>query len=289
MKLIAAILVTVLTPAVTLASGFSIGSDGYLKLNGTTFIPKGIYSVPTGAAGDDPSGGSISNAKSLGINVAVNPYWAVDYSTSEGTLNVLGTYNLYGIVGIDPNGDGRVSAKAVTSYVNRIKSHPALMAYMQPDEAISIGISPTKLKTLYNAIRAADKTTPVLLVDYDVTAPKKAAGSYDVAIFDEYPIGRESIATWQGLLHTFVQNAKPKPTWVILQAFYSGPWMDECCWSQPTLAQLRQMVAAAKAEGVKGWLSYEYNCTLVDPADTYCLTDHQTLYSDLRTVFSEIN
>jgi hypothetical protein len=260
------------------SSGFTLSSDGWLQKDGAPYLPLGLYSVPTNAVGDITSVDALANVKGMAANTVANPDWAVDTATSEASLNMIGTKGLYGIIGVDATGTA-----AIKSYACAIKSHPALMAYMLPDEAISTGISPSQLTALYQAIKQADPQGVVILVDDVANAPSVAKDAYDVFAYDEYPIGQESIQVFRSLFQTIVRNAAPKPVWSILQAYSAGH-----TWYEPTPLELRNMAYLMLANGSKGMLTYEYNCTRVDPTDLYCLYDHTELYNALQSLFTEL-
>jgi len=263
--------------AQSVSTGFSLDANGWVSHNGASFVPLGMYDVPTGT---EDNGYPNALPSMTHLNTIANPFWVGDASTANTFFSTLAPYGLYGLVGID-----NLSTSAVTSYVNAIKSSHQLLGYFQPDEPSTQGHTVAHLTTVYNAIKAVDPNHLVILTDYK--PPEQAAkykSAYDVFNYDYYPIAETNVEWMRNDFKNFVTTAAPKPVWGILQSIFkpSPQWME------PTNDEIRSMAYVFFATGGKGMLSFEYCGSSGSSECIYGFPpDRPNMWNSIKAIFNE--
>ena len=89
--------------------------------------------------------------------------------------------------------NGSVNPSRVAYWVNLVKGHPALFAYLSVKEPSWHGISAAEIRSLYRAFRQADPSHPVIALLGDTpnfALPKNpwGAGMADILAVDWYPV-----------------------------------------------------------------------------------------------------
>jgi hypothetical protein len=249
-----------------------IFADGFETGNSIAWqqdLPLGFYEVPTPA---------IPESAQLGTNVVANPYWAQGRPTTPPILAASNASEQKTIAGFDEPLAMSLNKQYIADYISLVRDHPALLGYYLPDEAMSRGLSLSKIRALYQEIKKNDPSLPVVLADF--TGWNRAKGSYDIFAYDMYPIGSASIQQYRSNIRSVVEDVAPAKVWVVLQAFASGSQ-----WIEPTRDEIRAMAYVALLNGGQGLLAYYWGYVASRPAlrDTF-----EELFHELRDFSSPL-
>jgi hypothetical protein len=127
---------------------------------------------------------------------------------------------------------GTVYPNRVASWVNLVKTHPALWGYLSVKEPSWSGISATEIRSLYNAFKAADASHLVMALFGDVPHFGQSVNPYtarmaDVVMVNWYPVettsGTDTVylsgaSTWFPKVRSYVNSVTPgRSIWLMVQ------------------------------------------------------------------------
>ena len=234
------------------ASGSSPGLDeaGVIRINGTPFVPVGVYDVN---AREDAF-----RVREAGLNCAESMLDGIRLWAQDAGLRYV-----HWLI-------ARMKTEAeVSALVESGRKDPCNLAWYTFDEPNEVDISPSRCREVYEIIKSMDPERPVVLTVspaywYHPWAYSDYADACDIMLTDPYPI-----EIGHGIGIDYVSEAiararkdSRKPVWAVLQAF---PWPGK---RLPTPQEVRCMTYQALVHGASGVFYYTYrvdgwNYTLV--------------------------
>ena len=168
---------------------------------------------------------------------------------------------------------GVVYPSRVAPLVNAVKDHPALYGYLTVKEPSWVGITAKEIRSLYWAVKAADRTHPVVAIFGDIphfgeTRNPYTTGMADIVVVDWYPVetasgGCSSTGTsyikygpkwFSTKVRPTVEAKTPgRPIWVMVQTHkYLAPSCHKKQRPSATLLdrQVREAFGYARAKGI---------------------------------------
>lgn len=231
---------------------------GTMLSGGLPFFPVGFYSAWPMEAGQ------LEEETVKGFNL-VSPYWAIDARGTRERLEFMDrcaelglkvNYNLCSVAGGGgvSSSHGKASTreekmKLLRREVERMRSHPALLAWYIADEPEGQGVPADSLKDVYDLIKELDPYHPVTIV---FMAPRMAgdyAGVMDIAMTDPYPVPHGSVsevAEYVNVLQGLFRYTKP--VWLVPQAFGGNEWWTR----EPSAQEVRAMSYLGLVSGASG-------------------------------------
>jgi hypothetical protein len=184
---------------------------------------------------------------------------------AAGTFNAINYLNKAQACGLKVNfafpetvdyGTGTIYPSRIPAWVAKVKDHPATFGYLSVKEPSWSRISPSEIRTLYSAFKAADPTKPVIALFGDMPGFGTSRNPYttgmaNIVMFDWYPVettnSTNSIylpgaAKWFPRAKTIVNRVTPRrPIWLLVQTHeYLAPATHKK--QRPTDAQLAREV-----------------------------------------------
>ncbi|OGV47641.1 MAG: hypothetical protein A2017_21775 [Lentisphaerae bacterium GWF2_44_16] len=155
-----------------------------------------------------------------------------------------------------------VNEKPSVEFINKWKTHPALLGWFLCDEPENTQVPLQDLVKKYETIKKADPEHPVII---DCCTPEgilKYASACDIMTTDPYPGffkgagSRKPITVVTENINAIIKSGK-SPCWIIPQAFsweYFGSHEDR----YPNFTELRNMIYQTYIAGAKGVMWYGY-------------------------------
>lgn len=224
----------------------------------------GVYGTTVGGDFD----AAISELATAGFGMAVvgATREQLDVLSANGVKAVVGLGMTDAVLASDSAWDAYLAD--VRSKVSALREHPALLAWYVVDEPDGRRIGRPRIAAACDVVRAADPKTPLLTV---LDAPDRWSDYldlFDIVAVDPYlrrtPAGAfetPSVVTrWLEQLRTDLRRAGlTRRVWAVIGAFDLVPANTRPrAYLKPTPAQLAEMVARARADGVEGVLIYSY-------------------------------
>jgi hypothetical protein len=225
--------------ATALGQGSKVTFDdrGNTIVNGKPFFPIGIYVY-------DLSDDVMKDITSKGFNVVIgngfraeqfdfihaNKMMAVPFSTPE--------------------------------FVEKVKGHPALLAWYLVDEPEGHGHTPEAVKQAYANLKAKDADHPIGLCHFLYEALEQFKDGSDFTMTDVYPVTANhdvpmrNVGVHMDRARDVHKNAN-WPHWTYIQDF-GGPETEGGKWAQPTAAEVRCMTFIALVHRANGILIFSY-------------------------------
>jgi hypothetical protein len=262
------LLVPVAIALLTAATGSSPGLDEaeVMRVNGTPFIPVGVYDVN---GREDALW-----VREAGLNCAESMLDGISLWAPEAGLR----YVRWMIA--------RMKTEAeISALVESGRKDPYNLAWYTFDEPNEVDVSPSQCREVYEIVKDMDPERPVILTVspaywYHPWAYSDYADACDVMLTDPYPI-----EIGHGIGIDYVSEAierarrdSGKPVWAVLQAF---PWPGK---RMPTPQEVRCMTYQAIVHGASGVFYYTYR---VDGWN-YSLTD-TPLWGEIGSLAREIS
>jgi hypothetical protein len=220
-------------------------NDGTVMVDGNPFFPIAAYHV---RQTDYPYllEAGINTVQGIVTNSADALQGALDAAQQNG-LKV--TVPLYYNMKVKEN------AALTTQFVNRFKTHPAVLAWMIMDEPFSNGKTLEELADAYGLIRSLDKAHPTYLVEALPPYYGTTAKVTDILVTDVYTIPHDPISLVGERTAMAKQEAREKPVWNVLQAMYNPPNWPVL----PTIAEVRNTAYQSLLNGLQGIAYYSVN------------------------------
>ncbi len=228
----------------------SMDGQGFLCVNGTPYIPVGVFDIN--------SREDAVAARSANLNVAESMLDGIFGWSREAGLNCLYWMNAR-----------MKSDEEILRIVEAHKHDPLNIAWYTFDEPNEVGVPASRCEQVYRLIKSVDPERPVVLTVspaywYHPWAYSEYASSCDIIATDPYPveIGHGIKLDYVSECVERARKDSGKPVWAVLQAF---PWPGK---RLPTAQELRCMTYQALVHGASGLLYYTFqvrawNYTLV--------------------------
>ncbi len=150
------------------------------------------------------------------------------------------------------------------TFVNRLKGHPALLAWYNNDELPLQ--DQEKAEEMRVFLNQEDPNHPVLSVLCDFTETPFFAPSCDILAVDPYPITKEKVSNQKRTVDGLdAAVASGQPFWAVPQIFNWGIYHargkdaeEFARWLQPRLQQMRGVVLLEALRGARGFIMYSY-------------------------------
>ncbi len=146
--------------------------------------------------------------------------------------------------------------------VNRVKDHPALLAWYNNDEIpLADQDKATEMREFLNE---KDPNHPVFSVLCDFLEVPFFGPSCDIMGVDPYPIGQGKVSHQQRTVDAVdAAQASGQPFWAIPQLFnwgvFSAKTLEEYrTWNQPRPSQMRGVILLEALRGARGFIGYSY-------------------------------
>jgi len=218
----------------------SLNGQGFLQVNGSPFIPVGVFDV-NGQA-------DAMQAKDAGLNVAESMLDGIFGWSSEAGLRCL--YWMIARMKTD---------EEILRIVEAHRDDPLNIAWYTFDEPNEVGVPPSRCEQVYGLVKSNDPETPVVLTVspaywYHPWAYSDYASSCDIIATDPYPveIGHGIKLDYVSECMERARKDSGKPVWAVLQAF---PWPGK---RLPTAQELRCMTYQALVHGAAGVFYYTF-------------------------------
>lgn len=217
-----------------------IAENGFLQVNGTSFIPFGVFDVN--------SQEDAYQVRDCGLNVAEGMLPGLYEWASNANL-----YALHWLIARTK------SDEEILSVVRAHLDHPTNLAWFTFDEPNEVGVPASRCEEVYRLIKSRDPFRPVVLVVspaywYHPWPYSEYASACDIVATDPYPveIGHGIGIDYVSECIARARRDSGKPVWAVLQAF---PWPGK---RLPTARELRCMTYQALVHGASGVLYYTY-------------------------------
>ncbi|RKN80523.1 carbohydrate binding domain-containing protein [Paenibacillus ginsengarvi] len=220
-------------------------SDGTVLVDGEPFFPIAAYHV---RLTDYPylHEAGINTVQGIVTNSANALQSALDAAQMSGLKVMVPLYY---------NMKVKENAAQTALFVNRFKTHPAVLAWMIMDEPFSNGKTLQELADAYGLIRSLDKAHPTYMVEALPPYYAETAKVTDILVTDVYTIPRDPISLVGERTAMAKQAAREKPVWNVLQAMYNPPNWPVL----PTIADVRNTAYQSLLNGLQGIAYYSVN------------------------------
>jgi Secretion system C-terminal sorting domain len=248
----------------------SLRADGTILVNGQPFFPFGAYAVHWDAPGTERIN-CLNALIAAGMNVAQIEDAGSSGANFADLLNIADANNFHFFVGVSysPN---------IVSTAAAYKNRNCILAWSLADDGDDASWTIDQLKSRNSSVKSADPNhlTFLPLTGYDATR-RRNVGNYtpiaDASALEIYPIGAPSgydVNTSNALTQTYLRTlayvnsatALRKPMLMLPQTFSWGRQAPNPRY--PTVNELRNMIYAGIAAGVKGIMSYDFSFDLVN-------------------------
>lgn len=238
-----------------------IDSSGFTVLNGQRYFPLGIFS---GNSSDQKESyntdADLEKIASAGFNTVLSYSYGNNENSSAFLDNAQqkGLHVIYSLK--DMYGD-QINSQ-VPNYLQRLKTHPALLAWYINDEFGPDRIP--EIQKMYQKVLDLDDTQrPAYQVLYQVGLLEGYLSSLDVVGSDPYPISKKDInevSDWTNQTTSAANSIAAKGVWQVLQlhdlSFVRNAKTTD---RPPTLDEMRNMSYQAVINGSKGLMFYAYH------------------------------
>jgi hypothetical protein len=230
-------LLLVASTALGQGSKISFDAQGNTIVNGKPFFPIGIYVY-------DLSPDVMKDIKSKGFNVVIGNGFRADQ------FDFLHQNKMMAVPFSTPE------------FVEKVKDHPALLAWYLVDEPEGHGHTPDGVKQAYAHLKAKDKDHPIGLCHFLYEALLTFKEGCDFTMTDVYPVTAnrdvpmKNVGIHMDYARAVHENAN-WPHWTYIQDF-GGPDTDGGKWAQPTAAEVRCMTFIALVHRANGILIFSY-------------------------------
>ena len=224
---------------VALGQGSKVAFDarGNTLVNGKPFFPIGIYVY-------DLSDAVVKDITSKGFNVVIGNGFRADQ------FDVIHQNKMMAVPFSTPE------------FVEKVKDHPALLAWYLVDEPEGHGHTPEGVKHAYANLKAKDKDHPIGLCHFLYDALLTFKEGCDFTMTDVYPVtaNRDVPMRNVGIHMDYARAVHGNPNWphwTYVQDF-GGPETEGGKWAQPTAAEVRCMTFIALVHRANGILIFSY-------------------------------
>lgn len=208
---------------------------------------------PWGFTGNIVSYSELKRLKDSGFNVLL----IYAPNSIDGMKEYLDKLHENGLKGIVYAAKYRKDLKMLLELVNKLKYHPALLAYDIADEPGGEKIG--QFYDAYNLISDEDPHHPIVAIMANNNTYHEFKDTVDVFMVDPYPNSIPKVH--QSLVYNFVSQAidiAKKPVWDVPPAFERSPaW--PVLFVAPTPEELKNDFYLALVAGAKGLIGYTYN------------------------------
>jgi hypothetical protein len=250
-----------------------LNAKGQLLLDGRPLFPVGIYEVPI------PEIPSVSKES---FNVIVNPYWAQGPQSTPEYLKAARASGFSLIAGFPYEKVRARDGKYIEEYVRAVKDDDQLLTWYLFEEPAGSRIKVDEGEAALKMVRKQDPARPILFVDFDLKHIEEYKNCYDIFAYDYYPVGTGSMVYWRNLVNRVMKAVRPKPVWLVIQAFgYDDQKKD---WTLPTPQEMRCMTYLAVIQGAQGILFYAH----ARKGDSFYVRDHPEHWACLQQLAAEL-
>ncbi|UYZ63625.1 T9SS type A sorting domain-containing protein [Hymenobacter weizhouensis] len=245
----------------------SVGSDGFLRVNGQKFFPVGYYSGPSLQAKDLPAATqAMHDAGFTWFYASGN-----DLASTQAFLEQAQTLGLkVSLAGAGYNNEANYSA-----ILTAFKDYPAIFSWEVADDAgyIPIKSFPARIRRYHQLAKAADPNRLTFMTGLsgllnNADSTRIYTGIADYAALQWYPLfykpGRrgytyqdrtsfDAIRRW-----CTAAQQQGKAGTIILQTYWKSDQADDPSYESPAGEQLRAQSYAALLAGAKGVTYYSY-------------------------------
>jgi len=187
---------------------------------------------------------------------------------------------------------GAVYPSRVAAWVNKVKSHPALVGYLSVKEPSWIGVTLSEMRSLYKAYRAADPKHSVIALLGDIphfgsSANPWSTGVANILWVDWYPVTYSrgyigTASTWFPKVRAYVDKVTPGvPLWLMVQGHGYKAGDRRTPTASELERQVRDGLVYLKAQGI---IYYTWNNKLYDND----LKRNPTLWAAARSILTRI-
>jgi hypothetical protein len=199
----------------------------------------------------------LDDAQAAGLKVLIYPYPKRSYNNKERWMKPLSAQE----------------EAAIRSFINKWKSHPALLGWYMADEPELRPALPARMKAIYDVIVEEDPFHPAVLLN-DTIRGIHTYGQYcDVLMPDPYPLFLNDADAAQpiekvGKFVTEMNGIAGKGMWITPQGFNYGDYGRKNNRA-PNFRELRNMQYQAVQGGVTGFIWYTYYKSRQYPSCVY--------------------
>jgi len=252
-----------------------IDSAGFAVREGKRFFPLGLF---TGAGEKYNAEADLERMSEAGFNTVLSytygsrrAYTGEDYSGAVRFMDNARKHNMQVIYSLKDMHDGAGGSGAnryprngltglqdAAGYVQKLKNHPALLAWYTNDEMSAAWVP--KLEAAYRQAKQLDQNHPV----YSVITPKQIPSDYisstDILGNDPYPIGAMPLDRVMRDTSWIVRERRGKTIWQTLQMHDQGFANNSGIKSHtPSLDEMRNVSYQALINGSKGIMYFAYH------------------------------
>lgn len=234
-----------------------IDEKNRLIVDGKPFFPLGLYLGPT----EEEHLKRIADAGfntilCYGYGVGSTPEAYMERARKYGLKVIYSIKDFYEGTAYFPE-TGKSGLELAKEYVEKLREHPALLAWYINDE-LPISYIP-KLTEMYELIKKLDPNHPQFQVLYQIPDLELYYNCTDVMGVDPYPIPSRPImmvSDWTSSAVKAMRNAKP--VWVVPQIFDPSVYNPNMSPREPTFEEKKNMFYQALINGAKGLIAYSY-------------------------------
>ena len=243
------------------------------------FFPLGVYG---GAK-------SMSRLKAMGVNTLML-YGAptreeLECARTNGLMVIAGVNHVFAATRHAPAGVKTEAEEAawLAAYVDKVRFHPALLAWYTIDE-LPLTMLP-RLKARRDLMEKLDVDHPVWVCLNDPHQTRSYLSAFDIVGSDPYPIPRDPIATAANWTRASVEGgAGRRATWMVPQIF-SWANYNRKDGRVPTREEIRNMTWQCIAEGATGLIYFKWS----DLSKNGQETTFEGRVADFASVLAEVN
>lgn len=218
-------------------------------LDGNPYFPLGLYF-------HTPRPEDVQRLKDSPFNCIMS-YSRMDRETLDllhdaGVASIYSVKDLYEGLHCSNDEEGR---KLTTEYVNRLKDHPAIIAWYINDELPLSMLD--DLAAHRDLVEELDPSRPAWVVLYQIDQIRQYLSTFDVVGTDPYPIPNQPASLaydWSRKTHEACFGVRP--TWQVPQIFNWKNYRDN--GRNPTFEEMRSMFWMNLVGGGNGIIAYSY-------------------------------
>jgi hypothetical protein len=224
------------------------------------FFPVGMY------------GGDAAFSSREGIQALIS--WGIDTIVADPKLCDEALSKGFKVIATGPVRNEKEKYSIDIEKIERYKDHPSLLAWYVVDEPdiweLSGNIPKGATQEWTDGIRKIDGRNPTYVVLCRPPIFEMFSGIPDILAVDPYPVTHLPLDYVSYMTNRIREASKPKPIWVIPQAFRFARPTSEGRWPwprYPTPEEERLMTYMALAHGAKGIVYFVYNSWVDYPRD----------------------